>query len=106
MPEHHYGVSYSHLSHSMSTAPSSLDVRSLSQEVIDGWPGAGRRHPPRTDPMYLLFRPLADQIRGQMNLHFGRRRDLKVLDVGCEAKPFFPLIGPWAETDRGRTVLP
>lgn len=89
----------------MDIAASSLNVSSLTQEAIDSWPGASRRDPPRSDPLYLVFRPLADQIRDQMH-RFGARRDLRVLDVGCGAKPFFPLIAPWAESYRGLDAAP
>jgi hypothetical protein len=87
-------------------AASSLNVRSLTQEAINDWPGASRRDPARSDPLYLVFRPLADQIRDQMVVRFGARRDLHVVDVGCGVKPFFPLIAPWAESYRGLDAAP
>ncbi len=85
----------------MNPAPSSLDVSSLRQHVLDGWPGVGRRHPRLSDPTYLVFKPLAEQICASVEDHFPGRRDLRVLDVGCGAKPFFPLVAPWAVSYRG-----
>ena len=72
------------------------------------WPGRATRAPTLRDYGYLLLKPLAQQMRDALELHFRDRRDLAVLDLGCDHKPYFPLFRPYARRyvglDVGRTT--
>jgi SAM-dependent methyltransferase len=70
------------------------------------WPGAERRAPRRTDPDYLVLAPLARQLRAEAERHCAGRGDLRILDVGCGEKPYFPIFAEWAESYRGFDVEP
>jgi SAM-dependent methyltransferase len=51
------------------------------------WPGGDRRRPPVSSPTYVVRAPLARWLREEA----ARRRDVRVLDVGCGVKPYYPL---------------
>jgi SAM-dependent methyltransferase len=68
---------------------------------LANWPGRERREPDRRDRGYLVLRMLADQIAAQVDAQFAGRTDLRVLDVGCGAKPYLPLIAHRAAEYRG-----
>jgi SAM-dependent methyltransferase len=60
------------------------------------WPGAERRDPPLGSPTYAVRAPLATWLRKEAERagrDFGR---LRVLDVGCGPKPYFPFFEPYA----------
>jgi SAM-dependent methyltransferase len=50
------------------------------------WPGAARRDPSRGDPSWSLRKPLADWLRAEA----AASRGVRVLDVGCGVKPYYP----------------
>jgi SAM-dependent methyltransferase len=53
------------------------------------WPGAERRNPPRTSPTWVVRHALAEWLRGQATeLESGP--PVRVLDVGCGPKPYYP----------------
>jgi SAM-dependent methyltransferase len=53
------------------------------------WPGAERRQPPRTSPTWVVRHALADWLRAQAT-ELEERGPLRVLDVGCGPKPYYP----------------
>lgn len=75
---------------------------------LESWPGRHTRDPRLRDYGYLPLRSLAQEMRAALARHFGGRRDLAVLDVGCDHKPYFPLFQPYARRyvglDVGRTT--
>lgn len=54
-------------------------------DVAD-WPGRDHREPPVGIPGWTIRRPLADWLQGEG----ARAAGLRVLDVGCGVKPYFP----------------
>ncbi len=65
---------------------------------IARWPAGERRDPAWSDPHYLALRPLAEQLKEALARLCGGRTDLRVLDIGCGAKPYLPLAAPYAST--------
>jgi SAM-dependent methyltransferase len=53
------------------------------------WPGAGRRDPPRTSPTWVVRHALANWLRAQA-AELESRGPVRVLDVGCGPKPYYP----------------
>jgi SAM-dependent methyltransferase len=53
------------------------------------WPGAERRDPPRTSPTWVVRRALADWLRAQAD-ELRADAPVRVLDVGCGVKPYYP----------------
>jgi SAM-dependent methyltransferase len=70
------------------------------------WPGKERREPSLSDPHYLVLAPLAAELRRRLQLHFSATRDARVLDIGCGAKPYLPLVAPYASSYRGLDFAP
>ncbi len=65
--------------------------RAPEMVALAEWPGADRRRPSLTSPKYTIRAPLAawlDVEARRAAADFGRYR---VLDVGCGAKPYYPL---------------
>lgn len=73
---------------------------------LETWPGRHTRAPGLRDYGYLPLRSLAKEMRAALARHFGGRRDLTVLDVGCDHKPYFPLFEPYARRYVGLDVGP
>jgi SAM-dependent methyltransferase len=73
---------------------------------IEHWPGEERRAPSISDPHYLVLKPLAATIAAEVERRFAGRRDLDVLDVGCGAKPYLPLVVDHAQGYRGLDLVP
>ncbi|MCW2963327.1 MAG: hypothetical protein JWO17_579 [Actinomycetia bacterium] len=53
------------------------------------WPGAERRDPPRTSPTWVVRHALAEWLRAQA-AELETRAPVRVLDVGCGPKPYYP----------------
>lgn len=73
---------------------------------LAAWPGRERRAPTRADRAYLTLGTLARQIGDQVDRRYAGRRDLRVLDVGCGAKPYLPLVAHRASSYRGIDSVP
>jgi SAM-dependent methyltransferase len=85
---------------------SRLDTSLLSESVdIARWPGGEQRDPPLRHRSYLPWASLATAIRTRVET-LGARRDLRVLDVGCGDKPYFPLVAHRAVEYRGFDANP
>jgi SAM-dependent methyltransferase len=52
------------------------------------WPGAERRNPPQTSPTWVVRHALAHWLRAEAAGLAGRQ--VRILDVGCGPKPYFP----------------
>jgi SAM-dependent methyltransferase len=70
------------------------------------WPGEERRRPRRSTAQWLVRAALADWLRGQAELEGARARRLRVLDVGCGPKPYYPFFAPYAAEYVGVDVVP
>ena len=68
------------------------------------WPGAERRDPPRTSPTWVVRHALAQWLRAQSDeLRPGPR--VRILDVGCGVKPYYPFFAPVASEYVGVDVV-
>jgi SAM-dependent methyltransferase len=54
---------------------------------VADWPGAHRRDPELSSPTYTVRAPLARWLREEADRLDGR---VRILDVGCGVKPYFP----------------
>ncbi|HWH05851.1 MAG TPA: class I SAM-dependent methyltransferase [Gaiellaceae bacterium] len=70
------------------------------------WPGAARRHPSRLSSTYAVRAPLARWLREEAARAAGRSGVVRVLDVGCGVKPYYPWFEPVASTYVGVDVVP
>ena len=60
------------------------------------WPGADRRRPPFSMPTYAVRAPLARWIASEARAAAARKPSgLRVLDVGCGQKPYYPFFAPF-----------
>jgi SAM-dependent methyltransferase len=64
--------------------------------TLESWPGAERRNPPRSDRHYLMLKPLAVALEAEIGRRLAGRSGLRVLDIGCGMKPYYPLFEPYA----------
>ena len=55
----------------------------------ESWPGASRRHPSPSSSTWVVRSALARWLQGQAE-ELRRREPLRVLDVGCGLKPYYP----------------
>ena len=56
---------------------------------LASWPGAERRDPPRTSPTWVVRHALAEWLRAQA-VELEGLTPVRVLDVGCGPKPYYP----------------
>jgi SAM-dependent methyltransferase len=56
---------------------------------LSSWPGANRRAPSRSSPTWVVRTGLARWLRAQAE-DLGRVAPVRVLDVGCGVKPYYP----------------
>jgi SAM-dependent methyltransferase len=57
---------------------------------MNEWPGELRRVPPLDSTTYAIRAPLAAWLRREADAERARGRPLRVLDVGCGVKPYYP----------------
>jgi SAM-dependent methyltransferase len=62
----------------------------MDKERRAEWPGRDRRFPRPWQAGYLSLKPLSRLLQQSIGSLLQDRTDLKVLDVGCGAKPYFP----------------
>jgi SAM-dependent methyltransferase len=68
------------------------------------WPGAERRDPPQSSPTWVVRHALATWLRAQAT-DLERRDGVRVLDVGCGVKPYFPFFAATASDYIGVDVV-
>ncbi len=81
-----------------------VEQRAADVERLAQWPGRATREPGLKDYGYLLLRSLTAELRGALERSFRGRRDLLVLDVGCDCKPYLPFFAPYARRYVGSDV--
>ena len=57
---------------------------------MSAWPGAGHRDPPLSSPTYAVRAPLAEWLEREGAAARARGGSVRVLDVGCGVKPYYP----------------
>jgi hypothetical protein len=69
------------------------------------WPGEGRRNPSASSATWLVRSSLAEWLqREALSSHAASGR-LRVLDVGCGVKPYYPYFAPYADSYVGVDVV-
>jgi SAM-dependent methyltransferase len=67
------------------------------------WPGAERRDPPQTSPTWVVRHALAQWLRAEAARLDGER--VRILDVGCGPKPYYPFFADVASEYVGVDVV-
>jgi SAM-dependent methyltransferase len=72
----------------------------------ESWPGADRRRPPRGSSTYAVRAPLARWLAREAE-RAGEElgQHLRVLDVGCGVKPYYPFFAPYSASYVGVDVV-
>ncbi len=71
---------------------------------LANWPGAERRDPPRSSPTWVVRHGLAAWLRAQAT-DLGRGEPVRILDVGCGVKPYYPFFAGVASEYVGVDVV-
>lgn len=78
---------------------------SSSRGQLSDWPGAARRSPQVSSATWLVRSALAEWLRREAALAGASGRAVRVLDVGCGVKPYYPYFEPYAESYVGVDVV-
>jgi SAM-dependent methyltransferase len=68
------------------------------------WPGEERRNPPQTSPTWVVRHALARWLRAQA-AELARGEQVRILDVGCGPKPYYPFFADVASEYVGVDVV-
>jgi len=71
---------------------------------LDRWPGAERRDPPRTSATWVVRAGLARWLRAQAG-ELAAGPPVRILDVGCGVKPYYPFFAHVARSYVGVDVV-
>jgi len=89
----------------MEGAPNGTAGPSLQEASLRAWPGRERREPDATSPSYTVRAPLARWLRTEA-VRAGRDLGhVRVLDVGCGRKPYYPIFAPFASEYLGLDLV-
>jgi SAM-dependent methyltransferase len=76
----------------------------MSTSPMNSWPGEARRQPSRFTSNYAVRAPLARWLQEEA-ARAGASRKVRVLDVGCGVKPYYPFFQPYASEYVGVDVV-
>jgi SAM-dependent methyltransferase len=68
--------------------------RAIAADELADWPAKERREPSLFSPFYLELRELMRVLRHAIATQLAGRADLRLVDIGCARKPYFPLFFP------------
>jgi SAM-dependent methyltransferase len=71
---------------------------------LASWPGANRRRPPQSSPTWVIRHALARWL-GEQAADLEQRGPLRILDVGCGVKPYYPFFARVAGSYVGVDVV-
>jgi SAM-dependent methyltransferase len=74
--------------------------------VSEAWPGAQRRDPPATSSTWVVRAALARWLRDQAERLRREGASVRILDVGCGPKPYYPFFADVAAEYIGLDVVP
>jgi SAM-dependent methyltransferase len=69
------------------------------------WPGANRRHPRRSSSTWVVRAALARWLQAQASELEGAGEPMRILDVGCGVKPYYPFFASVASSYVGVDVV-
>jgi SAM-dependent methyltransferase len=74
---------------------------------LESWPGENRRHPPASSATWLVRSSLTAWLRAEAATaaEAAEAGGLRVLDVGCGVKPYYPLFAGYADSYVGVDVV-
>jgi SAM-dependent methyltransferase len=73
---------------------------------VDNWPGRERRRPRASSATWVVRSALAAWLRQEADRVGGERGRVRVLDVGCGVKPYYPFFAEHAAEYVGLDVVP
>ena len=77
----------------------------MKDNSLLNWEYPERRSPKLDDPDYLGSKGLSLALQRAITQELSGKSDLKILDVGCGRKPFYPFLKPFANTYIGTDVI-
>lgn len=69
------------------------------------WPGGARRNPSATSATWLVRSSLAEWLQREAVSSYAASGRLRVLDVGCGVKPYYPFFAPYVDSYVGVDVV-
>ena len=69
------------------------------------WPGAARRNPRESSATWLVRSALATWLQDEAGRAYATSGRLRVLDVGCGVKPYYPYFAPYADAYVGVDIV-
>ena len=73
-------------------------------DELASWPGANRRKPPRSSPTWVVRHALATWLQEQAAV-LEAAEPVRILDVGCGVKPYYPFFAHVARSYVGVDVV-
>ena len=82
-------------------------ARTLSsgRQRVDDWPGSLRRSPHASSATWLVRSKLAEWLQLEAAVAYAACGRLRVLDVGCGVKPYYPYFAEYADSYVGVDVV-
>jgi len=81
------------------------DVEKKNRENLRDWPFPERRYPSSDNPDHLGPKGLSLTVQGAVASELAGKKNLKILDVGCGQKPFYPFFEPIAGEYIGTDII-
>jgi SAM-dependent methyltransferase len=78
---------------------------SMDVPIDTSWPGDGRRNPPVSSATWLVRSSLAKWLQREAASSHAASGRVRVLDVGCGVKPYYPYFAPYADSYVGVDVV-
>jgi len=87
-----------------------VESTSASEESLapagETWPGELRRNPPRTSATWLVRAAIAEWLQSEADRLKAAGSGVRILDVGCGVKPYYPYFASIAVEYIGLDVVP
>jgi len=81
-----------------------MKINGSTRPCLADWPGKDRREPPFSAACYLQQSALAKTIREAIGNALQGKCNLRVLDLGCGKKPYYPYLAPVCQSYIGVDV--
>lgn len=81
------------------------DGSSAQTRGTTGWPGETRRNPRASSATWLVRANLSQWLQQQAAAAFAARGRLRVLDVGCGVKPYYPYFADYVDAYVGVDIV-